>query len=387
MFLTKIIKLPGLRGVYLNSLFRGMGQYLINFFVPIYLYKLKGSLADVLIFYILCNLIVVLSGFFSTAIIRKIGVDWSSFIGALLRILYFLSLSLIPWHWLFFYLAAIFSGLKINFYWIPFHYTVISLDDGDKKYGKEASMVTIAEKIALVLGPIIGGAVIRFFGFSYLFLLAGIFIFISGVILFFDNFTKKGMDFSTRRIIKDLLGKKRRKIWLGLTGYSIETFIATILWPLFIYFHISSIIKVGFVQGLSLVVALGILFLVGKRVDKKGYGVVKFGLIILTINWLLRIFISSSASIVASNIFSEFGSILLWLPFSAWIYSKISIERKTEFLLEREMVIHIVETLLCVFLLITKNNFNWLLVFSLAISALFMTAGGIYLESKTDIKQ
>lgn len=382
MLLNKIFKLPGMWGVYLNSWFRGIGSSLVNFFIPIYIYGFRQSLADVLLFFFIYHLAVVISGFFSTQIISRIGIDWSEFVGAVLRVAALLFLNLMTQNWLFFYLSAFVWGLMINFCWIPFHYTVIALDDGDKKYGKEASFVAIVDKLTLVLGPILAGLIIKSSGYFWLFTIAGIFVFFSGITFFLDKFVRSGMDFSTKRIIKDLLGKKRRRIWLSLSGYSLETFIASIFWPLFIFLNLNSITKTGLAQGLSLLVAMLLIFLVGKRVDTKGYGVAKAGLIILSFNWLLRIFISSGATIFTSNIFSQFGGILLWLPFSAWVYSRISQERKTEFLLEREIVIHATGAILCLGLLAFIEYFSWYLVFALAILGLFMTTGGVWSERR-----
>lgn len=382
MLLNKLIKLPGMWGVYLNSWFRGIGASLVNFFIPIYIYNFKQSLADVLLFFLIYHLVVVVSGFFSTQIISKIGIDWSEFIGAILRIVYLLSLNLISQNWLFFYIAAVIWGLMINFCWIPFHYTVIALDDGDKKYGKEASLVAIIDKLSLVLGPILAGLVIKFLGYPWLFGIAAIFVFFSGITFFLDRFVRSGMDFSIKRIVGDLLGKKRRKVWISLLGCELETFIAGIFWPLFIFLNLGSITKTGLVQGLSLLIALLLIFLIGKRVDTKGYGVAKVGVVILIFNWFSRLFISSGGAIFTSNIFSQFGGILLWLPFSAWIYSRISQERKTEFLLEREMVLHSTGAILCLGLLTFIKYFSWNLIFALAILGLLMTTGGVWLERK-----
>ena len=259
------------------------------------------------------------------------------------------------------------------------------MDDGDKKYGKEISRILVVEKITLVIGPIIGAFIIKTSGFSNLFLIGSVFVFFSGIAFFFDDFTKKGMDFSTSRILKDLFGKERRRVWLALSGVSLENFISSMLWPLFIYLHVGSILKTGLIQGFSLAVSMLLLLIVGKRIDKKGYAVIRFGLIILVLNWFLRIFISSGVEIFASNVFSELGGVFLWLPFSAWIYSRISKERKIEFLLEREIVLHIMGVLLCLLLLMLRNYFSWFLIFVLAISGLFFIAGGVYLERKSRV--
>lgn len=375
-------------GVYLNSLFRGIGQSFVNFFEPIYLYQLRGSIIDVLIFNLVYQAVEVISGFFSTQVIRKIGIDWSMFIGSVLRIFYFVFLALIPYNMVFLYLSAISCGLMINFCWIPFHYTVIALDDGDKKYGKETSLVAVSEKIAWALGPILGGLFINFFGYNNLFFLAACFVFISGIAFFFDDFVRSGMDFSVPRIIKDLTGKERRRIWLSLAGSSLETTIAAVFWPLFIFLNVKSVSEAGLIQGLSLFASLALLFWIGRRIDKKGYGLLKWGVLVLSATWFIRVFITSGIGIFASNLASEFGGILLWLPYSAWIYERISKERKTEFLLEREIVLHLSGALLCFLLIIFIKFFSWTLIFVLAILALITTIGGIYWEeSVSKIKQ
>lgn len=378
--------LPGLWGVYLNSLFRGIGQSLVNFFEPIYLYQLRGSILDVLMFNLVYQVVVVISGFFTTNIIRKIGIDWSSFVGAILRILYFLFLSLIPINMIFLYLAGISCGLMMNFCWIPFHYAVVALSDEERKYGKETSAVAMVDKLAWAIGPMVGGLCIVLFGFNNLFLLAAFFVFLSGIAFFFDDFVKKGMAFSTKRIVHDLVGKERRKIWFSLAGSSLETTIAAVLWPLFIFLNVKSFSEAGFIQGFSLVAALLLLFWIGKTIDQKGYGLVKWGFIVLTLTWLLRVFVSSGIGIFASNLVSEFGGILFYLPYSAWIYSRISQEKKTEFLLEREMVLNAAGALLCLFLMVFVKYFSWSLVFGLAIIALFMSIGGTYWEMREEVK-
>ncbi|NQV91044.1 MFS transporter, partial [Candidatus Woesearchaeota archaeon] len=93
-----------------------------------------------------------------------------------------------------------FAGLAIGFYWIGMH--ILFHHVSDKKHrGEECGKRRAFMVLGALLGPVVGGLLISYTSFKFLFLIAGIILFLSGGILLFNKENHVKYDFSMRRIV------------------------------------------------------------------------------------------------------------------------------------------------------------------------------------------
>jgi hypothetical protein len=366
-------RLQGLWGIYLNIAFRDLGLALIDIFIPLYLFKITASLEKTFLFYALYHLMVLPASWFAGRVAQKIGLDVLEFISVIWRTLFLLALILAKIWPAFIWPAAIFWGITIPFCWLPYHYTVVSRCNS-YQLGQIVSRLDIISKLMVGLGPFLGGLVIFNFDFALLYFFAIVAFLISGVVIFLDDFDRKKMRLDFRKIIKRFLRPSLHQFWLGMIGKGIESEIATVAWPLYIFLMVSSYTVLGGIQSVSFLISIITLWLVGKWVDKKGMTILNFGIVGNVLNWLIRPFLISGLLIFLSDLVYKLLSILIWVPFMTITYKKAAAMHKLEFFIQREWSLHLASGLTAVVMafLVGRWHFSWNALFALGISGLLL---------------
>ena len=368
-------RLTGERGVYLNTLLFSLAMNLLYLFIPIYVFQLTGRLESAFLFYSLAHVGVILSVILAGKSAQKIGVDWTAFIGLVIRVIFLLFLIFAKTNLSLLWPAAFLYGVAVAFYWLAFHYTVIGAEDGDGKFGKETSLIKIIQKITASFGPLIGGLVIAGLGFGWLYLLAIFLVIASAAPLFLDEFAKKGMRLNVAKLKEGLIDHRNRRIFLGLAGFGFQATIFDVAWPLFVFLAVEKFEAIGFIETAALLISLMLLWSLGRSIDQKGSAILKSGAYLNSLLWLVRAFLLTPLSIFISNVFYGFGSILLWTPFDALVYKHALGKRKLEFFILREILIHLGALTSCLLVWqLLRLNATWFLIFILAIPGLLVTS-------------
>lgn len=358
--------LSGETGVYLNTLLRSLGMYLVSLFIPIYVFQLTGKLESAFIFYAIYNFMAVVSTIPAGWVTQKIGVDLTEFLGSVFRALVLLLLILGKQNVSFLWIAGFVWGITVAFFWIPYHYTVVGAEDDDGKFGKETSFIKILEQITSSLGPFLGGLIIVSLGFNWLYSLAIFLVMLSGLPMFFDKFTKKGMRFNVRKVGISFWQKGNKRFVLAFTGIGFIDAVSVVAWPLYMFLIIKNYEVLGIIQTLALFIAFIFLWMLGKWIDKKGSGILKWGVMINSFIWLIRAFLKTPITIFISNVFYRLASLSTWTPFDALVYKSMLPRRKLEFLMMREVAIHGGGLVACLLLWqMIKLEIGWMWIFAL----------------------
>lgn len=366
-------RVDGLFGVYLDTALIYLGMSLVGIFVPLYVLKLTGSILAVFGAYAFYHLIVIIFSFPTAFLIKKIGIDRTAFFGAISRVLFLLFLILAKKNTLLLWPAFFFYGLTIPLCWLPFHFTTINIDGGDKKFGKEMGIIGLINRLFSSLGPVLGGFIIAFLNFSWLYGLAIIINFLSGIALFFDKFEKKGMEIDVKVVLRKLFSPKLSGVYNGLFGAGLETAVYSIAWPLFVFLAIGSYQILGVIKSASLFISLLVYYWAGRWVDRKGKGILKIGVVVNSLNLLIRPFLKTALPIFLADSAYLTGAILVWTPFEAAFYEK-GFGEKLDYIILRELVLHFSGFVSCLLLLsLFWLRASWWLIFSLAILGLWLT--------------
>jgi len=367
--------LSGEKGVYLSALFRSLGMYLVTVFIPLYVYHLTGQLDQAFFFYGWAHLFVLLTLWPAGWLTRQIGVDWTVLIGSFFRGLFLYFLILAANDYLYLYLAAGLWGAAVSFYWLPFHYTVVGTEEEDGLFGKETSMIMIFYKLTASLGPLIGGFLAGRLGFDWLYRVAILFVILGGLPMFFDCFRRRGMGFEFQSIKQGLFKRENRSFILAFAGAGFKDVILGVAWPLFIFLIVGRYETVGLIQGLSLFLSVIFLWRLGRWIDKRGIKVLRLGIVLNNVIWLIRAFLVTPAAVIFSNIIYDLGNLLIFTPFDAFFYQCTLAKRKLEFIAIREIAIHSGGLIGCLLVWqLLDRGIGWFWIFSLAVIGLFLVS-------------
>lgn len=369
------------QAIYATNALSGLAESLLGIFIPIYIYNLSKSKlvfsGDELIngfiwaisFYMVTSLVTVISIVVFDRLIFEWTLKKTMFFSKLFLIASYACFSLAENNiWLIF-LAAFFSGIHITFYWIPYHiFFVKGADDGDKKYGTETGRRDFVLGLSSTVGPLLGALVIAELGFPVLYGFSILLLAISTLPILLYVEEQDHRKHSLRDVYSNfLINKKYTKTTLALGGSITSNIVFVIFWSLMLYFGLGNFVEMGVITTFSGLISLALLLVVGKMTDKRSkLSTHSIGVFINTVLHLTRIFFNSTGFLYVNGMLDNINSPLYGVPFNASVYEKSLDGSVSDFLVYREITIHLfrffVLLLIVILLLVTKC---WLWVFAI----------------------
>ncbi len=289
----------------MNTAILNLAVGMILIFEPIYLYQQGMSVFQVLLFY----LGVYVLYFFIMPLGAKFanlkGYEHSVLIASPFWVLYYLSLFLIAYSHLFVLAAIVCLALQKTFYWPGYHADFAQYAITEET-GREVSNGLVISALVQIVAPVLGGVLIKFFGYPVVFILASLLIAISNIptLLTPEKFVPK--DFSYFKAYRRLVKPINRRALLGYLGYGEELILLT-LWPIYIFLVLKSALSVGVLAAISAGLTVLTVLSVGRLVDRKNkVNLLRLTSIFYMFSWLLR---TLRAGAVGLYLFHIFGSI------------------------------------------------------------------------------
>ena len=367
----------GLRGVYLNTFLLNFGLSLVGIFIPVYIWRISGQISFVFYFFALLYLTITLASPLAGWLFREvISPDAAYFLSTIGRLIYLFFLVNAANHPYYLWIAAFFWGLIIPFCWFPYFLTVTHEEDGDGKFGRAVSNMGILSQVATAIAPILGGVIIAYFGFNYSYYLAGLFFLVSFLPLYFDRYNPYRVEFSLRDSFLFITKPSERKLSRAFFGSGLGA-AANIAWPLFIFSTLKAYQTLGWIRGLALLFSILVFAWTGRFVDKKGKGILNWGVAANFFNWLLRILAFSPLTFFLFDFLATLGGILVGTPFQALIYEKARGRYSPlEIFVAQGLLANIGGFLGCLFLaLVFSYSHLWFLAFALGALGTFLIRG------------
>ncbi len=340
--------------LYLNVLLKQLAKGLVGVFIPLYLIDLNYSFNEVLLFF------AVLFG--TVGLLSPLAMRWGSRLGMKhiilyrtpLAILYFLGLQLgIPKYPSLLCWVAGIGGLQLAMYWMPMH-SLFTRSSHPGKRGREVGLFESLMHFAGLVGPVIGGVIIVLSGYSLLFTITIIIIAISAIPLLFTPDIKPSLDISYKR----MFSKEHTRFTAGFFAEGITMAVSMVVWPLFIYAMVESVLSVGFVATLT---ELGIVIFtlyIGKLSDvMKKERILNLGGVLFSITWVARYWATTAVKIFSIGFLDGFIRVMINVPFRAVFYDKAIEENPEEFVLFREISLTISRVAVLLFLMLFTDKF------------------------------
>ncbi|MFH1175378.1 MAG: MFS transporter [bacterium] len=312
--------------LYVSMAIHDLATWMLDIFEPIFIFTLFHSLIKVVLFYAVAYTLYVFLLPIGGKIAARYGFEHSIFYSIPVAIIYYVILYNMPsFPYLCFYLGALLLAIFKILFWPAYHANFAHYGNSDNR-GGEVSGIFALSNIIGIIGPLLGGLIIAKFGFKALYFTGALMYFISAIPLFTtaEQFTPGHFSYKDAfgRIIKPQ-GVYTRRDQIAYMACA-EEFSAYLLWPMFIYFTVGSISKMGGLITASLLFVAIITVYIGRLANNSlnGKKIFKWSVILNSFIWLIRPFVASIIGIFSLDVISRNLYNSLWVPFMSFIYKK-----------------------------------------------------------------
>ena len=369
----------GLTGLYWTNAIRDVGLALVNIFIPIYLYRQFGSISLVFIFFAVYHFSVVLLAYPVAGVIRRIGLDYGGVIGGLFKVGFFaLLLASKTYSWLI-WPAAVIWGLGVLFTWLVHHYYLAADSGKVHLFGRKVATINLIDRWLLALVPIAGGMMLDWGGFQLTFVVAGIFLGISGLPLLLDKFNQKNMTLNFNETVEGVADPSTRKVWLALFSAGVATEVVATVWPIYLFLLVRNYTKIGLIQTGGLLLSSVVLLWLGRQVDRRHWRWLRPAVFANAVNLFFRGLVVSGLGLFLMESVYQLVSLFVWVPFEASVYELAVRDRKLEFFVRREWMLHLgglISSLILALGFSLGAPWQWMFVFGAASLAVVAISKG-----------
>lgn len=314
--------------LYTSALILNFASSMVNIFEPVFVYLIfiqKYSIAESLHFVLLFYLAVYVIYFFilplGAKFARRFGYEHSIATSAIFNVLFYIGLFGMQTYFELIYLVIVSYALYKTFYW-PAYHSDFARFSADGERGRQISNLVVLSSFVYIVGPLIGGAILAYFGFKVLFVVVVILSLISNVPLLMTKEEFEPRPFSYFDSYKRIFKKKYRRKFLAHFGFG-EELIGLVIWPIFIYVVIGDFLKLGLLVAISITIATFVYLYVGKITDKSDRkAVLKVGTIVFFFSWLFRVFTRSVLGVFLVDSYARVSRQIIAIPFTAATYKK-----------------------------------------------------------------
>lgn len=339
-----------LRSLYLMRVLRDSVNQSTFFFLPIFLYKsgvvllaqfhladFQAGLLFIAGYFLVVRAVMLLTGIGFGSYTSKVGIQRAFIFSYLLRALMFACLYFASQSIMLLLIAAMLDGLNASLFWSNY-YTILSQYASKHNIGKDLGFLQTVLQAVSAIAPALGGALAGFFGFDTLFLFA----LAATVLSMFNIFQLHIASLHDKVSLAEFRNwlKQRRFDRLALSYVGRYFNDATLfLWPLYVYFILGSVEKVGYLYTASLLLALMFSFLIGVYIDthksKKPFFTTGG---ILSILWLLRSQVVAVWSIALVDTLEKLTANFHWLFFETLMIRRSQGSQVFSYFVYREVI-------------------------------------------------
>lgn len=292
----------------------------ITIFEPIFLYTLGYSVTRIILFYLIvyatCVFILPIFG----RLVGRLGCEHSIFISQFFLIAYYLALFGISRFPGLFFVAPFIFAIQKSLYW-PAYHADFALFSRDEQRGREIGTVETLNTILYIVGPFIGGAILQWTNFGVLFAVIAVLYILSAIPLLRIREAHEPFTFSYSGAFKELWDRPHRRNFLAYLGFG-EELIVLMLWPIFIYIVVKDYLEIGALVAVATLVTGFLVLFIGRAVDKyRKERVLRFGSIMYSIVWLLRVAASQVWHILLLDTGSRISKETLIVPLVTTTYN------------------------------------------------------------------
>jgi MFS family permease len=212
-----------------------------------------------------------------------------------------------------------------SLYWVPYHVEVAEFLDNEHR-GRQISVLTNLSSVVSVITPFIGGVIIEFLGFSWIFVAGIVLVVIAIFPLFFVEEVHEEYEYSYTQSIKELFSKEKRGLLYAYAGDGAQSVVAGAFWPIFIFLILDgNFAAVGAISSLVVLATIILSAFAGELVDRiSRTQVIVISTIIYTTGWFLKGFATTALHIFLFDAYHNAGKAVNRVAFDAGSYAHMA---------------------------------------------------------------
>lgn len=300
----------------------------VNIFEPVFLYLIfiekygiSTTLKFILAFYFAVYIIYFFCIPLGAKFAKKFGYEHAIATSSIFTILFYWSLfNAAHWPWLIGVAVLMYVAQK-TLYW-PAYHSDFARHAANGEQGREISNLMVMLSAVYIIGPIVGGLILKFYGFGALFILVAILIVVSNIPMLITKEEFVPSPFSYKDAMRRVFSRENRRKLLAHLGFG-EELIYLVIWPVFIYVVVNDFLELGFLTAISIAVTMAVYLFIGRLADKKDRRVMlRFGAIFNFFGWLFRLMARGITGVFLIDSYSRISKQIIVVPFVAQTYEQ-----------------------------------------------------------------
>jgi len=337
--------------LFLSQTFRSLAVSLLSFFSAVYIYKQTSSFLIVFLFFLVLYIFKLIGAGLAENLSLNFGLKKQVIAGQVLTGLTLLGFAASETSSYFLWLAAIFWGLAIGFFWFGRHGLVIKISKADH-FGKTIGTFSAGEAIFLLGIPILGGFLTSRFGYNSLFFAAFVLVFLGLLTTFGLKEEKTHKDVKFFEVLGLLLSHPKVALAYLSGGFLGSIYSQALI--LYVFLNIKKELGFGAFFSLSMILVALANYLIGIFVDVRGKrAFIVFGSVVSSFVWLGRFLASGWSTLLLWDVLDRISGGMTGLPLDVLSFQKALDGRSTgRALLFRETAITLGSILATLFLIV-----------------------------------
>ena len=305
--------------IWLHVLARSM----ISIFIPIFLLKAGFSISEALIFYILYNILDLPFNFLAKWMIEKFGARIVVLLGTATYVAFYACLYFLTYgDWSLMIAAALFYALYDGLYWVGHIYLFMVCEDSGKGTTRNISFMYIAKRIAGMISPAIGAAILAFSTQKSLIVVSVSLLLLSAWPLFLLKHIKDKPDGKPVRFKEFFAGGKRVKEYIIQGFYAFHGSAEGIIWPIFIFTIYHTTESVAMIPIITSVAVVVFTYFSSKLKQGNRRRTMAIGALLIALTWGFRLFIDNNVFLFLSVFLMAIFSVMVSLPLDSTLFEK-----------------------------------------------------------------
>lgn len=327
-------------------------------FVPVFLLSSGLSVREVVIYFIVHNIILLAASLAVGVLAERIGLKRTiviryPFLFVFLGILVYWENFGQP-----LYLLALASGLQAGFFWAPVN---ILFGRYARKHdlGESIAKLSAFPKLAGLAGPAIGGVIAAFLGFQSLFVLTFVIAATSFIPLSLSLANTEKFRFRPKEGLKYF--RKRPRMLAADIVDNIGGETEGVIWPIFVFLAAADALSVGYVGTLAALGSFFFTLFVGKQSDKHSERkLIRLAVPFLLLVWMLRTVFAGPALFYLSSLIAGFLLALFAVPYTRLLFAGAKEERNESFFIMKEVPTVIGRLIIFGLMFLFADHLAWL---------------------------
>ncbi len=301
-------------------MFRNLAVSLVGIFAPVYFYKLGYGIPTIFMFFAVFFTARIVWDFIGGYLVARVGPKHAMIAAYILQIIAFAmltSIERVSWPPS---LIAVFWGGANSIFFVAFHTDFSKIKHKDHG-GKELGWLNIMERVGLMLGPVVGGAIATWVHPSATFG-ASVAMYIFALIPLF--FTGEAVSTHQKLHFSGLKFSQVKSDLLSYCAISIENNLCINMWPLYVavfIFTSNTYLQLGVVSTIGVLLAMLAAMTIGKIIDeKRGRTLLRVAATCNAVLHLIRPLLTSFGGVLALNTLNEITTVGYRMPYTKGMY-------------------------------------------------------------------